>query len=375
VNKRGLAVSAFVLLLASGIASWGQQGKPAEKKEPHLLEKGGWRYSGTVDIPGQMGPFLAAARVDFRRLLDAVGAEGAVVDASLRLAEVSREGSVLNEVPFQFIPDPDFDRVTKPTGTVVFRVQTVEPFRSRRYFRLYFDTDENRRWPPAELRQTLPPPELVENGGFEELNAAGRLVGGWDLNRWSGARLVSSEVLGMRGVQLRSPHIGWSSYLAVPGRFSLRVDPNILCGGSFAIRGQNVSKGSVYAFLEWRNPRGRVLKRTMVLDGADAPNNWKTVSFEDRAPGQAVSVRLVFVCRSPEGSLTVDDVHLAPLELPFFRVGTAGDEEPAPEPPPIRRPPPPPDLGGPPPGASTEPRMTIDQTLPEPVAEVPEGIE
>ncbi len=103
------------------------------------------RYRQTVSLDTG-----AAARTDkpvdvainFTTALGSAGAGGAFDSSSIRVAEVSSQGALLNaSVPFQFDPAADFDAGNNAVGTLVVMMTGSSSAAAIRYFQVYFDTN------------------------------------------------------------------------------------------------------------------------------------------------------------------------------------------------------------------------------------------
>ncbi|MEZ4515537.1 MAG: VCBS repeat-containing protein [Chloroflexota bacterium] len=83
----------------------------------------------------------AVIPVDFTTALNAVGASGALDVDSIRVAEVSAQGEILNTaIPFQFDPGSEFNPATNAQGSLVILLTNNTPAHATRHFQVYFDT-------------------------------------------------------------------------------------------------------------------------------------------------------------------------------------------------------------------------------------------
>jgi len=78
--------------------------------------------------------------LNFSLLLGSLDEDEAFDAASIRVAEVSQSGILLdNNVPFQFDKDANYDETENASGVLVFMLDGVSPGNSTRYFHVYFN--------------------------------------------------------------------------------------------------------------------------------------------------------------------------------------------------------------------------------------------
>lgn len=78
--------------------------------------------------------------INFSELMTAAGAGGPTFDLnSIRVLEVTADGDVIGEVPFQFEPNLEYDPVSNAGGTLVWQLPGVTGVDQPRYFHTYFD--------------------------------------------------------------------------------------------------------------------------------------------------------------------------------------------------------------------------------------------
>lgn len=146
-----------------------------------------WPYRLDFDlqssIPRPDGP--VPIRIHGPSLLQAVGAHGHLDFRSLRVADRNLfynhwgSDSVEREVAVQFVPDPDFDPVRHPEGTLWFHLfkYSWEDKAFPRSFRLYFDTVTGGGKAPwnGQAEPMRPAPVLTTSEpGHLEWNRAGK---------------------------------------------------------------------------------------------------------------------------------------------------------------------------------------------------------
>ena len=114
------------------------------------------RYSKPVEI-----------EVDFTALLKQVGLEGRLDEINLRLVELDRQYSVVDEqVPFQFDKSRDYDSKTNAAGRLLFMCTGSTPAAKNRIYELYFDTVETfRSKAPARIEPQVSVSDNIEHEG------------------------------------------------------------------------------------------------------------------------------------------------------------------------------------------------------------------
>lgn len=149
IRKPGWSTVIFWLLLGSPSAV--------------LAQSNWWNVNWTYRIPMTVEPANteqpdrpAAATINFSIALKAARSRGIFVSNTLRLVEVSSNGSVVDAaIPLQFDFAPDYHATRKAQGTLLFLLKGAT-VNTRRFY-LYFETHEARN-----LTQLLAPYRLFE---------------------------------------------------------------------------------------------------------------------------------------------------------------------------------------------------------------------